>query len=1078
MLPLLRIATAGQLSVGDSQALMYEQVAVPMAEMGELGKEAPASVRASFPTPLAQDAETLEAVIGEQNALRMLQALAAPGARLEALRDWLRARPSWLDESEVVDGWLGLLAHISGSGALAREWIEHALAGGATPRAYWLVLIANIDRPEAEALEILEEVRGHPLVEAVLTENDIIERQRQILLWAPQTAMQRALAASIRAHQLFEAKRLDEAVDFAVGAFESDGFTGAGAIGVQALLARSVTGERQTQTEDLSAARRLALAIRDSHRRTGTPSAASVVLAIEASMLLEDSDRAQSLFTAAPSGEATPEEAAHSSVRNAAAFALLNIGQLSRAHALIDDAASPSMRLQLRARQAEIEADLEKANQLWSEAIAATDDWGEKATICSLLALRGIVHPFVDVMRPLNQQLAEEIDDIAALFRNQPGAESRMATGALDNPRLARALGQYYAESSRHDDGLRLAEQSARRWGDPDEWLRAARYRLDRGNYDEAVDRARSAILAGGNAWGARARALRLQIQALYQAKRWEELVSPARALLRIDPTAVDAAWTLVYAYHHAADDLQAFKEWRSNPICRTPEDAGQASIWLHLFQRFGTEMAQVSDVLALSRRFSSHEQVRRLAIGAILIAPIEFTDTDVQLLDLAEEYHADFPDRPRLLWAIPTDTDDPKELLAAIDRAAGGPHQNSELETHMSGGTLPIGLIGRFGKRGAAEFLVKSRHSARFAGGADEGAVDCSVVERAEKEGAALDTTTALTLALLDDEVAQLLTRIPARLLGTYGQLRDANDAGLEFEKAGDLFIPSTSDHGPSLMLIPEEEATERRRLTGKIITRLRLIERSDPPELATPTDGLADLFGPWSEAVHRAVEADVPLWCDDAATRQVASAFGVSSFGTPTLVEYARISGLIAEEEADVIDAALIRANVVGIRYRPAPWELAAAISLAPSGLGNAILYGGPTAATDKIQIVVKGLERSAHEPDTMQEWASLGARYVLEIAGTEEDAVDNLALFIQATLTMSWTAAHVLQFILKGVREVAADRWYPAFRQATSAHWSGLKTIVPPGLAADMLIGKVQLLPETDRQLVLEVIFRDNN
>jgi tetratricopeptide (TPR) repeat protein len=1078
LLPLLRTATARQLSVSDSQVLMYEQVIVPMAEMAEQGKETVASVRACFPAPLAQDAQALDAVVGERMTVRLLQALAAPAGRAEILRDWLRVRPSWLDESEVVDGWLGLLGLISGNGGLGREWIERALANGAAPRAYWLVLIANVDRSQEEALELLEEVRGHALVEAVLTANDVAERERQALLWVPQTAMQCALAASIRAQQLLEAKRLDEAVEFAVDAFESEGFTAAGAIGVQALIARSMIGERQTQTEDLSAARRLALEIRDSHRVTGTPSASSVVLAIEASLLLEDADRAQSLFMAAPEGEANPAEASDSSVRKAAALALLHIGQLSRAHALIGDAASPSIRLQLDARQAEIEADDAKANQLWSNAIDATEDWSEKAAICSLLALRGVIHPFVDTMRPLNPEFAGEIDTIAALFRDQPGAESRVASGALDNPRLARALGQYYSDRNRRDDGLRLAEQSARRWGDPDEWFRAARYRLDRGDHDEAVDRAQSAILAGGDAWGARARALRLQIQALFQAKRWEDLVPPARALLRIEPAAVDAAWTLVYAFHNAADDLQAFQEWKANPICRVPEDPGQASMWLHLFQRFGTEMAQVSDVLALSRRFSSHEQVRRLAVGAILIAPIEFSDAEVQLLDLAEEYHADFPDRPRLVWAITADSDDPKELLAAIDRAAGGPRPSNELETHMSNGTLPVGLIGHFAKRGTTEFLVKNRQSARFAGGSDERPADFSVVERAQRQGAALDSTAALTLATIGDDVAELLTRIPLRLLGTYGQLRDAKDAGIDFEKAGDLFIPSTMDHGPGVMLIPEEEGEERRRLTARMITRIRLIERSDPPELASPTEGFADIFGPWSEAIHRAAEANVPLWCDDAATRQVASAFGVDSFGTPTLVEYLRTSGRLAEAQADVIDATLIRVNVVGIRYRPKPWDLAATVSHAPAGLGHAILHGGPTAAVDKIKIIVDGMERCAHAPDIMQEWASVGARYVAGIAGSEQDAVDNLAHFIQAALTMSWTASHILQFILKGVRETAADRWYPAFRQATAAHWSNLKSVITPDLAADMLIGKVQLLPDADRQLVLEVIFRDSD
>lgn len=1077
LLPLLRTATARQLSVGDSQALVYEQVVVPITEMAQHGKDTLESSLAHFPAPLATDARGLESVIGEHALLRMLRGLAKHDVRAETLHDRQRARPAWLEASEAVDGWLGLLALASGQHSVARAWIERALEGGAAPRAYWLVQIIGIDRSESEALDLLADDRGHPLVEAILRENELSEREKHLFAWTPQTAMQRALAASLRAQQLLEAQRLDEAVDFSVDAFEIDRFGAAGIIGVRALIARSLVGELHTQTEDLSAARRLAVDIRDSQRKAGVPSFEAVVLAIEASMLLEDHDRAKALFTAVPEGEATIAEAADVSVRNAAALALLHTGQLSSAHALMGEAASAFMRLQLAAREAELEEDGVKAAGLWSQAVDATDDWNEKAAICSVLAHRGIVHPFVEVMRPLNANLCDEIDSIAALFRDLPGAESRATSAALDNPRLARALGQYYAERDRPDDALRLAEQSARRWGDPDEWFRAARYHLLRGDYDKAVDRAQRAIVAGGEVWGAHARALRLQIQAMYQERQWEELVPIARALLRIEPHAADGAWALVFAYNHAADDVQAFKEWKAHPVCRVPEDAAQASMWLHLFQRFGTEMAQVSEVLSLSHRFASHEQVRRLAVGALLIAPIEYRDSDVQLLDLADEYHADFPDRPRLLWAVTMEGDDPKELLAAIDRAAGGPRPTNDLDVHMRNGTLPVGLIGQFSRRSLTEILVKSRHSARFAGGSDERPTDYSAAEAAVSHGAAIDTTAALTLATLDDDIADLLSRVPARLLGTYGQLRDANDAGLDFERAGDVFIPSTVDQGPSVMFIPDDEAAERRRLAEKLIVRLRLVERSDPPQLALPTERFEDLLGPWSEGILRAAEADVPLWCDDAATRQVASAFGIASFGTPALVEYMRATGELTEEHADIIDAALIRAHIVGIRYRKSSWDLAAAIGLAPAGVGQAILHGGPTAATNKIEMIVIGMQRCVDEPDAMQEWASVGGTYVTGIAGTEEQAVENLALFIRAALTMTWTAAHVLQFIMKGVRAVATDRWYPAFRQAVATHWDSLRSVLPIDLAATLFLGKVQLLPDADRQLVLEVIFRDD-
>lgn len=1076
LLSLLRTATAQQMSAGDAQAQMYEQVIAPIAAIAENGKISIESVLPRFPRALAKDALGLEPAVGENALARMLLALAEQSQRAETLQDWLHSRPSWLAESEAVDGWLGLLSIVCGTSKGGRAWIERALKGGATPRAYWIAQIVGINRSESEALDLLSDCRGHPLIESILTENELAVREEQLQQWSPRTAMQRGFAASIRAQQLFEARRLDEAIEFSVSEFEQEEFGGVGEIGVRALMTRALVGELHQQSEDFSAARDLAIEIRDYRRRTGSPDSEALVLAIEASLMLHDHARAESLFTAAPEGEATLAEVDDPKVRNAAALAFLQMGRLSDARTLVGETTSTSIRLQLAAREAEANEEHVEASRLLSEAIEATDDWNEKAALCSFLAFHGVVHSFVEIMRPLNAQRCDEIDSIAALFREQPGAESRMLSAALDNPRLARALGQFYSDRDRDEDAVRLAEQSAHRWGDADEWLRAAGIHLHSGEYDAAVDRAQSALVAGGDKWGARARALRLQLHARYQQRKWEEVAPLARAILRYEPDAADAAWSLIFAYHHAADDGQAFREWRSRTVCRVPQDAQQASLWLHLFQRFGTEMAQVSEVVSMCRRFASDEQVRRLAVGALLFAPIEDQDVDVQLLEFVNEYHSDFPERPRLIWAVPIDGDDPKELLAAIDRAAGGPRPTSEVDEHLRNGTLPIGLIGHFVRRGFAELLITNRHTARFAGRSDEQPFEVSVIEKAKLQGAALDTTAALTLALLDADSADVLRRFPRRLFGTYQQLRDANEARESFERSGDYIVPSSVDEGPSVVIIPETETVARQQLADQLIALLRQTERSEPPGLSLPNERYESFLGSWSQSLLRAAEADIPLWCDDAATRQIAGVFGIQSFGTPELVEYMRSAGLLTEQQADAFDAVLIRAHLVGIRYREKSWDLAASFDRAPAGIAQAILQGGPSSAADKIEIVVRGIEKCVDEPQAMKDWAYVGAKYVLSIAGTEENGVTNLARFIRASLMMSWSVAHVLPFVLQGVRAAGENLWDAALVEAVTEYWRAILSVLPADLAAPKLLGMVKLLPEADRRLDLDIVLRE--
>ncbi|SBS72990.1 hypothetical protein MIPYR_30339 [uncultured Microbacterium sp.] len=64
---------------------------------------------------------------------------------------------------------------------------------------------------------------------------------------------------------------------------------------------------------------------------------------------------------------------------------------------------------------------------------------------------------------------------------------------------------------------------------------------------------------------------------------------------------------------------------------------------------------------------------------------------------------------------------------------------------------------------------------------------------------------------------------------------------------ESGLFFIPSSADHGPLFFEPSEVERVDRVQLMARVVTRLRLIERSDPPELASPTREFSDVFGPW---------------------------------------------------------------------------------------------------------------------------------------------------------------------------------------------------------------------------------------
>ncbi|GAA2073967.1 PIN domain-containing protein [Microbacterium hatanonis] len=1077
LLPLLREAHARQMSAADAQAFAYREIAAPLSKLVEQAAPSTGPVLYLAPALLA-DAERLEGDLGKPALSRLLRNVSSPETRVQLLRDWLEVRPSWLPQSESIDAWLGEVALDAGQLEIARSWLVGALAAGATPRPYLLVRMATTRVGDDEAFALLKEVRGHPLVETViLSEHDLEARQAFLREWSPTSETQRGLWAALNVQQLLEGQDLDGAIRVGQSAFDVDGFAAPGVIAAQALIQRSMTPGRESHVADLSAARSLAIRVRDARRSEGVAAPRAIRVAMHASMLLIDFSTARALFTPAPDGLATPEEASHPDVHEAAVSVLAQLGDISGALKLVSDRTPAEVVLQLRATEAELAGDDDTAHRLWSEAVDAHTDWAEKTSLCFHLASRGIAHRFVDELRPGNEAIAHELDTIVQLFQRRAGSESRAEAMALDNPRIARALAMYYSEADRHDDSLRLAEQVARQWGDPDEWLRAARFYLRRGEHSNAIDRARTAFTVGGEAWGDRASALRLQIAALQDTRQWEDVVSVGRLLLRIQPDSADAGWSVIFALHKSADDEQAFATWKSLPACRQPVSVPEASLWLHLYQRFGTEMAQFSEVLSIIERFPLDEQVRRLAIGAALLAPVTAPDVQIQVTELAEEYHTDFPNHPRLLWTLDLDGEDAGSILAALDAAAGGPRKTNEIEEKAANGTFPIGLLSMWAKRSYAEVLVSRRVAPRFGGTAEGAPAEHKLVEQALRSGVAIDTTAALTLALLPADLGELLAKLPARLLGTYDQLRDVRDASLRLKNAQGEFFPSTVEREPMYFEESPEEVAKQHTLLKALETRLRRSERADPPPLAVPVTSLENISGAWTAAMDRAGEAGVPLWCDDAATRQVAAALGVPAFGTPELTAYARDKKLIAADTADSIDAALIHSCMVGVHYRPAVWHLALTLSsFRPEGLAQAILFGGPDYVVEKLHLVLAGIRNCLTDPNALSAWASVAAKFLSDMTATDAEAVENLVLLLQALLAVPWLAPHQFAFVARGVRAQSGDRWFPALRAAAGNHWRGLVAEASLDVSASYILAQVGGLSSEERQLVLEVVLRN--
>jgi tetratricopeptide (TPR) repeat protein len=567
---------------------------------------------------------------------RIVGSIAMLSDRRDVLREWDRFPPTWLRSEASLLGFVGELCLDAGANDAADRFFQRCLELDGTPRGYWKarrVLAGEL--PRDEALEYLADVEEFPLVRALIASNSLAERETALADWQPSTEIQTQLQWALRTVQLREAGLLDESIEYGKRGLDEHRYTGAGLEAAKSLVQRSTQPGFSFHARDLADALDLALAVRDERRRWAVSSGAAAALAMKVSQMLMDLDRSWSISQPAPEGEATIAESEYPEVRDAAIVLLADRGLVERAREMVNSETAAGIRLQVEALEAEAELETDRANALWSQALAATDDYDDKAGLAFRLATRGVVDPFVDTLRPENSEIADEIETIAALFRDEPGAEARARAASQDSPRVAHALIAKLGREGRNDELAPVAERAAATWGDADDWLRAGRAYQTVGDLDKAIECTQKAIQVGGARWGDLFSAYGLLTELHFRRDDYASAEVTALAAIAERPDSTMARWALVMAKALGGDQDGAYETWRGSPIELPPRTAMEGSVWLSFFRMHGDEAGTVEQLLELVRQFRDDEQIRRLAIGALTFAPIVRQPGQVDLGEL-----------------------------------------------------------------------------------------------------------------------------------------------------------------------------------------------------------------------------------------------------------------------------------------------------------------------------------------------------------------------------------------------------------------------------------------------------------
>jgi tetratricopeptide (TPR) repeat protein len=1025
-----------------------------------------------IPPFLAADAEALRDLYGSA-VERVVHEIANADDRPALLRSWAAARPDWLPCEGRVFGWLGEVSFEVDAPDAARRWFDDAISAGAVPIEYWRVrrAIVELDAPHGEAVAIGADMADHPLVRA-LTAPDFGERLAQSRLWPTQSNTQASLRMSLIVENLLSMLDFDEAIRTGTEAFESDGFSGAGTHAVEAYMRRSAY-QPGAHASDLSAGLALALRIRDARRSWGVSSGVVLSKAIKASTMLSDVDRA---LTLSRRPEATPEEATHPDVRREAVVVMTLLDNVRGAREMVDDATPLWIRLQVESKEAELLGEQDRANNLLAGAIDAADDPNQKAPLCFRLASRGVLHPFVESMRELNPDTVADLELVAALVNGESGAEERARQLASERATVAISLIEYFELSGRRRDVIFTAERAAAKWADPDLWLRAARTLHLEGRYSDAIDRASKALESGGAAWGSRSSAFIVQIEAATAKGDWTTAIASTQSLIRLQPRSADAHWALVRLRRNSGDVDQAYRDWRAGPKLdpRSPEEA---ALWFDFFRVHGSEVATLQHLFTIATRFAAHQQLRNLALGALLGAPsLAEPIGELNFGTLLAQFEATYPGQHGVRKIQLGEDAEGPEIVEAIQAAIGPKDESRQaLLAAVSAGSLPVGFSSHYLGRHVAEMLNLLHKSPRFAGSLSPGEQDKAIAAALEV-GAVADVTALFTLTLLSEEHSGVLAARFPGLVTTSEQMLDASAARESFNRdpGGSLFHGTENGKMSFRRSDPIEHEVQRLNSVRLVEWFRRSNRQAGRPLVSEIAKTLESDDDTWMTALDLAARTDTPLWCDDAATRAVATEAGALVFDTPSLVAYLRRKGTISESLGNALDVDLIHNGTVGVAYREAVFDAVGRLDqMAPQGLAIAIRHGGPGHAQDKINFIVRAMGAVIALPDQVATWAGVAFKYLGDITSDASSAHDNRVIFLNGLLIQPWLSPSSLTFIVGAARAEVGPGWDDVFRDAFQRMLSQVSIQTDGQTAAKFALALTAGLEENERRLALAVI-----
>lgn len=840
------------------------------------------------------------------------------------------------------------------------------------------------------------------------------------------------------------------------------------------LLAQSESLEGEQDRHDaLTTGLRLALSARDSRRVWWGPSGDAVEVAAQAAVLLHDYEFALKLCLPSPDGQATSAEASHLGVRATAAHLAALTGRLSIAKDLSKGLKGAARHLALAA-VAESEGQSETAVRHARAAIQESGDGTTRRQALLVLAGAGALEqtdvadlPAHEATQLLAISLAEsgQVDEAYALLRRSGGPET--ARYEHLNAILLGRAGDYDLAANRLID-------AASKFGDPTLRVQAARFLVQAGDWEAAVEQCLNALAQLEAGSPTRVDAHRLLIEGYAERGEWPLVERYARSVLQETPSDVPTRWVLALALTNRRKSEEAWNVLGGAATLPDPSTPWQAQLLIQLLPEHEPTAETARRLLDLADAFSDDERVRAQVITALVGLPNASLEADDRLVQRAQGHTEDFlrrfPESQYFQAIDATDEDTLVDRLGSILKPAA---ERWLATSRLVAAGAPAGLLSAAARRPYAS-LWPHRAPGHLPITSDDSRTSDADEWVSRTPEVVLDASVLHTLALLPEvwphlreRTKELVTTEDAALDVTRAResMNQPGEGTLSWNLQADLPLINELDPGVDSML-RERIAQMASGLRWTRIVPWRTFKRltdMDQPELR-----------PWTSLVDYCSTTGQTFYCDDVGLRRFARAHGVQCFDTTALLDHLEAVDGISKPEADRLRLRLASEFAVDLADG---WELFDRLFSRDGweSLAAPYLLSRPAQWTRDVEgrtsTVRQMLTRLAVErPDLLPRWSAMSA---IGISRATNSRVGETLIVEQLLAAKEPEVRAQLYFAARSVAVEMQDS-DPTPRLVDSI-LDFMAGVIPPDEQAQAILWLFSSLPDADRLQVADALLR---